>query len=165
MIENDVLLTLAELAVGLIGVSGIVAVFLTKGRLHSADQLRFISIVVNGMLVVVFALVPIWTNSFIEDDESLWRFSSSAGLIITFLIWPPLRLYAVRHPEAYSFNPGTYHTTTVIAVLSVALVALNVIGWPLPPNGVFYQISLLGPLVQVGILFASLVVVRPEASR
>ncbi len=39
--EQESLYTIAEIAVTLLGVSGLVAVFLAKGRLHPWDRFRF----------------------------------------------------------------------------------------------------------------------------
>ena len=73
MNDADSQLTTAQLAVGLIGVSAMVSVFLSRGELRPVDRWRFAMIVLNGMLVAFGAFVPIWTSYVLGDSDRMWR--------------------------------------------------------------------------------------------
>ena len=99
MIETETLLNYAEIAMGLMGVSGLVAVFMSRGPLAAADKLRFAIIVLGCCNMVLFAHLPIWLARHISEvsdlgstARSLW---SSSGLAA---MWAskPMRVVAER---------------------------------------------------------------------
>ncbi len=58
MEASDELLTIAELAVGLAGFSGVVVVFRGQGGLRLVDRFRFLSVLSQALTVLVLAFVP-----------------------------------------------------------------------------------------------------------
>jgi hypothetical protein len=159
-IDTTTLLTLAQLAVGLIGVSGIVAVFVSRDGLHPADQWRFLALVVNGMIVVSASLFPIWFADFLDDTRSVWRAGSIAALVQAVALLVPLVRYANRHSGALS-STGTMRFAAFLGPLGFVLLMANVVGWPLQPNAALYEATMLCSLVQVAAFFVHLVLYRP----
>ena len=95
-VDNDTLLTIAELAVGLIGVSGIVVVFMSRSGIDPVDRMRFVLLLTNGMIVVVAAFIPIWIALFVEEVQTIWRLSSMCGLGLAL----PITVLVLRHQNS-----------------------------------------------------------------
>lgn len=58
MIDTDSLFTISELAMDLVGVTGLIAVFLTEVQMHSTGKISFSLIASHGTLVAILGLVP-----------------------------------------------------------------------------------------------------------
>jgi hypothetical protein len=154
------LLTIAQLAVGLIGVSAIVSVFLSRGELHPFDRWRFAAIVLIGMLVVFGAFVPIWTGYLLVESDRIWRAASMISIVVGLLFAVPAIRYAAR--EFGRPTRGTYLGAVGICGLgNLGLLAINALAWPLPPNQLIYELALFTGLVQLAIYFVDLTIFRP----
>ena len=77
--EQESLYTIAEIAVALLGVSGLVAVFLAKGRLHPWDRARFSYIAMFSAQTVLLAFIPIWLARHMSHFTTVWALSSAAS--------------------------------------------------------------------------------------
>jgi hypothetical protein len=161
--DTNTLLTIAQLAVGLIGVSAIVSVFLSRGDLHTYDRYRFAMIVLVGMLIAFGSFVPIWIGYFLEESDRTWRTASIISIVVNLLFTIP----AVRYGR---WVVVTSENTTrrvylsafpILAAISFGLLVANSLGWPLAPNQFFYEASLFAGLIQVAIYFVDLTVFRP----
>jgi hypothetical protein len=75
---------LAELAVGVLGFSGIVAALARRapGEWAPIDQRRFFSMVLIGALVVILALLPFPLHYAGLGTSSLWGWSSGLGAVL-----------------------------------------------------------------------------------
>ncbi|NKC00334.1 MAG: hypothetical protein GKR90_17860 [Pseudomonadales bacterium] len=162
MADFTTLLILAELAISLIGVSGIVAVFLTAKPIGSLDSARFLAIVATGCLVAFLAFVPVWINRHFAFDFDIWRASSIVALISAVVV--NLVVGAFAHTSirqvAQSFSGTQVASRIGASVMTIAVIVLmlvNIFGWPIPPNGTVYEVMLFVGLVQMAIAFASLV--------
>ena len=78
MEASDELLTIAELAIGIAGFSGIIAAFLQGGGLHPFDRFRFVNLFITVFAALVLAFLPLLLDGFISPEEKLWRISSGA---------------------------------------------------------------------------------------
>ena len=67
--QFDTLFTLAEMAVAMFSVAGLIAVFLTKGTLQPTDRIRFLMIVIAGIMLAVFGFVPVWVARHASSDS------------------------------------------------------------------------------------------------
>ncbi len=161
-IETDVLLAIAEIAVGLIGVSGIIAVFVSRGGMHVLDRMRFVLLVLNGMLVVVSALLPIWIARYVADPEAIWRYASLLGLIVAIGFFIPVRRYQQKHDIVWLHDQAMNVVIPFVAVTGTVFLALNIVSWPVPANPTFYEISLVFTLIQVSVFFVALAIYRPD---
>jgi hypothetical protein len=95
VVNNDALFTLSEIAVTMVGVSGLVAIFLSKGNLQPADRVRFISILGLGILAAFFAYVPYWMSKYVTEDSSVWQFSSILAVVAVATLVIPLGTMAL----------------------------------------------------------------------
>lgn len=77
----SILELIAELAVALLGFSGIVVAIggRLRGGFSAADRSRFVTMVLFGALVVVLALFPFALHHGGLDPDALWGWSSGVG--------------------------------------------------------------------------------------
>lgn len=68
----DTLLTIAEIAITMVGVSVLVTVFLSRGKLHAYDVERFVYIAVSSVLTALLAFVPLWLSRVLDDTVLVW---------------------------------------------------------------------------------------------
>lgn len=161
-IDTDTLLTIAELAVGLIGVSGIVVVFMSRDGIDPVDRMRFVLLLTNGMVVAVAAFIPIWIAYFVESVQTIWRLSSACGFALAL----PISALVARHQNslptwkssrakvASLFRYGPW----ALAGVGFLLPTLNILAWPFAPNQAFYEAALIATLIQVSLFFAELAI-------
>ena len=164
MNDPESLQSIAEMAVALLGVAGLVTVFLAKGELHLFDKVRFVTIVNCGLLIVVFAFVPSWISGGEAIEPSEWRLAA-AGAILLQLLMLPLALRLVGR-EMFGYLNEVVPMPIVllaqlISVLILGLHALNVLSWPFESNSVLYQMCLLLTLLYGALMFVSIVLFRP----
>lgn len=88
----DELLTLAELAIGLAGFSGVVVAFAHQGELTPLDRWRFAGLLSLSMGAAVAAFVPSIFHHLGFSGAPLWRASSLTFLAFALpycAIFPP----------------------------------------------------------------------------
>jgi hypothetical protein len=161
--DANTLLTIAQLAVGLIGVSAIVSVFLSQGDLHPFDRWRFAMIVLNGMLVAFAAFVPIWTGYFLSEPDRMWRIASVVSIVAGLVLMIPSVRWgrSVVVPPGPTARRGYMYALPMLAAIYFGLGISNSLGWPLSPNQFLYEAALFTSLVQVAIYFVDLTIFRP----
>ncbi len=159
--QFDTLFTIAEMAVAMFSVAGLIAVFLTKGVLQPADRLRFLMIVIPGIMVAVFAFVPVWVARYVPSG-SLWQVSSII-FFVTAAVFLTLGTLGARDEARQLFEtiprPVTF-IPTIIALFNIVMISTNAIGWPIPSNQTFYEAAMVGGLCQMAFQFTSLVIYR-----
>ena len=160
--DTSTLTSIAELAISLIGVSGIVAVFLTSKPISPLKSARFMIIVATGSLVAFLGFVPIWLSRYLTDEATVWQYSAIIALALSAIV--NIVVGAVAHTTfkqvTASFSgdsPLGRIAASVLTLIVVALMLVNIFGWPIAPNRSVYEIMLFVGLVQMAIAFASLV--------
>jgi hypothetical protein len=158
----EVLLTAAEIGIGLAGFSGVVAAFT---RLRTEDRVRFLMLVGGSFFVVVLAFVPFLLDLAGLTERGVWRWSSAIWAILFAGCIPLLRAgrrVIVAHGTP---APGWSIVLIVGVVAAVSLVQLgNVAGWPYAPGPVPFILALMSGLVASGAIFVYIVLIRPEES-
>jgi drug/metabolite transporter (DMT)-like permease len=146
MAGKDELLTIAEIAVALIGFSGLIFVFRARdvSELETRDLSALAMIVGAGSVALAFALLPLplW---YLDLAEPLfWRISSGlfgatmlAGSSVFYVV--NRRLRKSGHPER---TPGLNRVTLLCALLTGALLVLSASG-ALPPGPAIYLLGLV----------------------
>ena len=56
----------------MVGVSVLVTVFLSRGKLHAYDVERFVYIAVSSVLTALLAFVPLWLSRVLDDTVLVW---------------------------------------------------------------------------------------------
>jgi hypothetical protein len=82
---HDELLTIAEIAVGLAGFSGVIAVFIQRGGLPLADRVRFLALFVTAFTALILAFLPIALAYSGFKDQDIWRISSGTMVLINLI--------------------------------------------------------------------------------
>ncbi len=70
--------TVAEIAVGLVGFSGIVLALRPRVDANPIDRARFVDLLVAGFGVVFLSFLPGLLDSLFSDSATAWRFASAA---------------------------------------------------------------------------------------
>ena len=164
MVNYEALFTLSEMAVTMVGVSGLVAIFLSKGNLHQADRVRFVLILGLGILAAFFAYVPYWISKYVTDASSVWQFSSTLAVVTVCTLVIPLGISmhaseALRAvvPKFVLFGASVFPLFAFMAHL------INAISWPINANSTLYELALFLIIINMTFHFWSLVLYRAPA--
>jgi hypothetical protein len=166
VVNLDALFTLSEIAVTMIGVSGLVAIFLSNGNLEPADRLRFYVILTLGILAALLGYVPYWASKYIGDAYSVWKFSSVVALMLLvptvsmpiLLFMNPMKALKTAVPNLFIF----FNSLFPIAVATTFLT--NALSWPVEANSTLYEIALFLMIGDMTFQFGSLVLFRARTS-
>ena len=155
MIDNDILFTLAELAVALAGFSAIIGVL--SSRRVSADlkinALRLQVMLETCFMVAAAAFIPILLDKFHISHVALWRVASAVFLClaIPFEIVARNRTKNIPNMTLTKFNVNTINWALSIGA-DVLLVAI-LIGAVGTLSESLYLVALFSQLIVAGILF------------
>ena len=157
----DELLTIAELAVGLAGIAGLVVAFTHHGKLRPTDRFRFIALFSQALFAAVLAFVPFGFHHAGQSGPALWS-SSSCVMVVLWVFsswWLGVHLRPRFSPEEdlpRAFWVALFGPATINLLLQVA----NSVGWPNEPGVLPYLVGLLLWLSATALLFASLILYR-----
>ena len=158
MEASDELLTIAELAIGLAGFSGVAVAFTRRGGLRPVDRFRFIALFSQALSIVVLAFVPIGFHHAGQVGPALWMGSSAVMLVLgVSAAW----LLGVRFRPAFpadeQFSRQLSTVTYGLPILNLFLQLANLVGWPMESGALLYLAGLILHLVTAALLFAFLV--------
>ena len=161
---SDELLTIAELAVGLASIAGLVVAFTRHGRLLPTDRFRFISLFSQALYVAILAFVPFGFHHVGKIGPALW--SASSGVMVVLWVftawWMGVHLrpdfFAPEEELPKSFVVALLGPPTFNLLLQIA----NFVGWPTEPGVFSYLVGLLIWLSVPALLFAALILYRAE---
>ena len=139
MEASDELLTIAELAIGLAGFSGVVVAFTQRGALRQTDLFRFIALFSLALAALVLAFVPFGFHHAGQSGTAIWRGSSAIMLVFTICsFW----LLGVRFSPEFPADEQLSRPVSVLvygpALLSVVFQGANLVGWPMEPGPLLY---------------------------
>ena len=164
MINHEALFTLSEIAVTMVGVSGLVAIFLSKGNLQPADRVRFILILGLGILAAFFAYVPYWMSKYVTDASSVWQFSSILAVVVVSTLVIPLGILMHAREALQAVVPKFVLLGASIFPLSAFIAHLiNAVSWPINANSTLYELALFLIIINMTFHFGSLVLYRAPA--
>jgi len=161
VVNHDALFTLSEIAVTMVGVSGLVAIFLSKGNLQPADRVRFILILGLGILAAFFAYVPYWMSKYVTDASSVWQFSSILAVVAVFTLVIPLGILMHGREALKAVVPKFVLLVASILPFSALMAHLiNAVSWPISANSTLYELALFLIIINMTFHFGSLVLYR-----
>ncbi len=155
MIEQDLLLTIAEVSVGLAGFSAIVGLLgHQSGRSDlKVDALRLQVMLEASLLVAAYSFLPLLISNFDFEVWTTWRISSAIYLIVAI----PIQFFALRRTsdmpamKLNRMNVNTVNWTLSLAANFIMLVVL--IGAFESRAGALYLLGIFFVLLMAGILF------------
>ena len=158
MEASDELPTIAELAVGLTGFSGVVVAFTQRGAPRRTDLFRFIALFSIAFAALVLAFVPFGFHHAGQSGTALWRGSSAVMLMVWICsIW----LLGIRFSPEFPADEQFSRPVSVLvygpALLNVTFQVANLVGWPMEPGPLLYLASLILWLFTAALMFAFLV--------
>jgi len=162
------LLTLAEIAIGLAGFSGVVVAFSRGSGLHDIDRFYFVALLTVTLSAFALAFVPFGFHRVGYNGPALWMASSAAMLATAACVGWSLVASIPRELRAEGVRGRRWHKNVagkvgdvvswglpaLIAVLQVA----NIGGWPMESDALFYVAGLVFWLLIAGMNFFYLVV-------
>ena len=126
---KDVLLTLAQIAITLIGFSGIVVIFgkRSEAQWTPEESLQLYALIAPSFIVLVGAFIPILISTVIENPSLIWRISNG----ITGFIMSLNFAYFMSNPNRAKMTIGHKISAFlgIFVLLSYFLAALAVLPW------------------------------------
>jgi len=165
-VDYDTLATLAEMAVSIIGIAGLVAVFLSRGTISQFDKFRFLFIVIPAGTAAVGSYLPIWFGRHLADQVFVWQFS--AGIIAATIVFGQLILVRSGYGFRSEFvrelrsilSPYVFWASTIVGLFVLILSGLNAASWPILSNQTIYEFVLMLMIAQATLQFVSMVYYR-----
>ena len=165
MNPSDTLSTVAELALGLTGFTGVLVVLGRQpGRFSPAESFRLAVLLVGSLSALFMSLIPLVLHDFGLAGVHLWRVSS--GLMATSLLCSsaflarPIARFRASESEAYSV--WVLASLTCGAVLVFAVQLINVTGLIWPTGQGPYSFGLFFLLAGAVVQFVRILFVRSE---
>lgn len=166
MAHEDLLLGIAEVSIALAGFAGVVVVLGRRatGPWPLADQFQLRSLIENGLLVVLAALLPFAVQQHTQEPSVLWRISSGifgvAGGVHAFVVQGRRQRRLRRHPDeaSDSFLPLSW-VVVLVPVSAVVHAALLLNAADVVFHGSFapYLYALLWDLLMGAVFFVRLI--------
>jgi hypothetical protein len=162
----DELLTIAELAIGLAGFSGVVVAFAYRGQLEPIDRMRFIALFSTAISTAIFAFLPFVFARGGFSEATTWRCSSALLLTWSIVFGIPVgsRLRRTAIDVSAAASPAVIFAVWGLAMTNMVLQLLNAIGSPFTPGPLPYIGGLLILIVFSAVFFSFLVLFRPKGS-
>lgn len=164
MDPTELLATIAEIALGIAGFSGVMVAFMQRpGRLTEIETYR-IAVLLGASLGALFlALLPLTLMQFGLEPGAVWR---SAGLAMVGLSVVGVAVYLRASRGAARHAPEIFNRPVFASLLAghVANVVLQIVALTSPdPSPGPYSLGLLWLLLHAAIQFARILFVRPAA--
>ena len=159
MVESDVLLTIAEVAVAFAGFASLVGIL---GHRTSVDDPRVLGVrmramLLSSLLVVAFAILPIIVARYGASPDFIWTASSLVLLAATwsYLLWLVRSLVRLGR----SVTPNRIQRLVILPTLQVTATALavGVVANVVLANPAVYLTTLALLLFQSGFAFCLIV--------
>jgi hypothetical protein len=148
MRNAETLRLVAELAIGVLGFSGVVAVLGRRGAgdWEPIDRFRFVSMVHIGALVLALAVLPFPFYSAGFADEAIWGWCSGLAASLQVFMLAAQRVVAPP-PKGMLTAPGTSRIATAYAVpagfVALLLFVANAIGIGVARSATPYLVGVL----------------------
>ena len=160
----DALSTIAEIALGLAGFSGVVVVLGRQpGAFTRVEAGRLVLLLVSSIGAMFLALLPLSLAPLELSDSLLWRISAATFTAFCLGYWligrSRVRIVRTHAPEVYSFAVSVFNYATVGTAVILQLVVL---ARPADLGPGFYVLGLLGLLLTATVQFVRMLFVRPQ---
>ena len=163
----DALSTIAEIALGLAGFSGVVVVLGRQpGSFSEVEAGRLALLLVSSIGAMFLALLPLSLAPLGLGDALLWRISAATFTAFGFAHWlvgrSRVRIVRTQAPEIYSRATSVFNYATVGTAMVLQLVVL---ARPRDLGPGLYVLGLLSLLLAATLQFVRMLFVRPQRSK
>jgi hypothetical protein len=160
---REELLTIAEIAIGIAGFSGVIAVFLQRDGLHELDRVRFINLFATAFTTLALSYVPIVVSHLAAEPEQIWRYSGGVMIVVWFVgsslsykrVFPTIRKHISDRTLPFSL-------LVIPAVMNLGIQIFNLGGWLWEPQFLAYLFGLFAYLYAAGLMFVYVILYRPH---
>lgn len=160
----DALSTIAEIALGLAGFSGVVVVLGRQpGIFTRVEAGRLVLLLMISIGAMFLALLPLSLAPLELADSLLWRISAATFTIFCLGYWlvgrSRVRIVRDHAPEIYSFGVSVFNYATVGTAMVLQLVVL---ARPEDLGPGLYVLGLLSLLLTATVQFVRMLFIRPQ---
>jgi len=155
---SDILLGLAETAVGVAGFAGVSAAVMLNRTIQRIDQFRFVCLFASSLSVVLLAFVPLLLEMSGIEDRRLWVWSSAFFLGVTCVALPLAAFTSRLAIQQESLAPRW--ALAILWIFTVAAPATQIINLLSSTGPVLYIAGLLSWLGASAVLFVIIVLAR-----
>lgn len=146
MFGPDILQTIAEIAIALLGFTGVVVVLNPERTWRLNEEARLRNLLEGGGVVLLFSLLPALTDALGATPDQLWRIGNGAlGVVHLLLTWAVIRRYRdILDTEQHDIAP--VWMTGLLCGLSVLIAGIQLLdaaGWLAGDGWAIYLASLL----------------------
>jgi len=168
------LLTIAELALGLAGFSGVILVFSgSPDAMHPMDRLRMRLLLAMSLGAMILGVLPSGIALLGAEGDTLWRICSGAMVVtlapIAMVFFLDYRNIGKAHPRELATGAMGGGAAAIVAAVggaAMSLLALAHLLGVLPGHGrAIFFFFVLWLLAMAAFLFTSLIFVRPRPGR
>jgi hypothetical protein len=168
------LLTIAQLALGLAGFSGVILVFSgSPDAMHPMDRLRMRMLLSMSLGAMILCVLPFGIELLGIEGDTLWRICSGALVVtlapIAILFFLDYRNIGRAHPRelaAGAMGGGAAAVIATVGGAGMSLLALAHALGALPRQGrAIFFFFVFWLLAMAAYLFTSLIFVRPGSRR
>ena len=152
----DELLTVAELAIGLAGFSGVVVAFRRSGGLRAPERFLFIGLITTALCAGFLAFVPFCFHLAGQSGPTLWK-SSSAVMVLVWasVAWPLFRSIPAAMWSAPPLGKVGMVVSAGLPVLIPLFQITNIVGWQTDSGALVYLVGLLLWLLNTSLLISA----------
>ena len=157
MLGDDVLIGIAQIAgtfAGFAALAGLVGRRARDSSRYDVERLR--TVILNGVMVVVTALIPIVVGGYGLNETSAWRVSSGLALVINWALAAAVAAFGRRSGLLEADRIYKWAGFSIEIPLELALI-VNIFGVSSAHAAGFYLTFLYLALVQAVIVFVQLV--------
>jgi hypothetical protein len=154
---DDALIGIAQIAGTFAGFAALAGIVGRKARGSSRyDVERLRTVILNGVMVVVTALIPIIVEGYGLNEATVWRASSGLALVINWALGAAVAAFGRRSGLIAADRIYKWAGLSIEVPLELALIA-NVFGVLSAHAAGFYLTFLYLALIQAVIVFVQLV--------
>ena len=148
---QDTLLTLAEVAIALAGFSAIIVVFRrdTDGKWSMRDADQFHGMVVHAIFAVLFCLLPMLVNLFVQDAVTTLRICCAL-----------IGVQMIAHSLGVMRMATSSRAARLLLFFGLLLGAVQFsvfTSWGIHREFAIYQVGIVWHILQAGVLFVMLI--------
>jgi hypothetical protein len=165
MPEADALLTLAEIALGLAGFTGVIVVFGRdpKAPWHPLDSYRVVRMLSSSLAALFFSLLPEGLRA--TGMPTVWTWRLSSALLLIYMVLSGrnalVAFRALDSEDRAQFNVRYFPIIVAGGTAVMLALALNAVGALWTPAYAVYYFGVLWQLGFAAFQFVRIVFVRP----